>query len=152
MFKVIEYTDMYKEKVVDLLSNIILKEFEIPEDIEFIKNYDYNFYKNSGGNFWIAVNEENDVIATTAIRKCCNEKEVELVRVYLNKEYRGTGIASQMLDVAISFAKDRKFEKIILGTYKKFERAIAFYEKHGFKEYNNEFAKNKNARYFALNI
>ena len=152
MFKIVEYTDKYKEKVVELLSEIILKELEMNENIEDIKNYDYNNYKNNGGNFWIAIDENDNVKATTAIQNDLLKKEARLARVYLDKDYRGSGIATEMLNLAIDFVKGLEYNKIILGTYQKLGRAIRFYEKHGFKEYELEDVKDDTVKFYALDL
>lgn len=152
MLKIVEYKDVYKEKVVDLLVQIILNEFDMNEDIEDIKNFDYNSYKNGGGNLWLAVDEEDNVIATSAIEVNNEKNEAKLVRVYLNKEYRGTGIATEMLNMAIDFVKSINFNRIILGTYKKLERAVKFYEKNGFKEIYQDTIDDDLAKYYALEL
>ena len=152
MLKIVEYKDVYKEKVVDLLVQIILNEFDMNEDIEDIKNFDYNSYKNGGGNLWLAVDEEDNVIATSAIEVNNEKNEGKLVRVYLNKEYRGTGIATEMLNMAIDFVKSINFNRIILGTYKKLERAVKFYEKNGFKEIYQDTIDDDLAKYYALEL
>ena len=82
-----------KEKVVNLLTEIILNEFEMEENIDDIINYDYNKYKNNSGNLWIAIDEEDKVHATIAIENDIRKREAKLVRMYLNKEHRGSGIA-----------------------------------------------------------
>ena len=54
--------------------------------------------------------------------------------MYVHKHYRGQNVAQKLLETLLEFAI--KYERIILDTYKKFERAIGFYEKNGF--YNIE--------------
>ena len=152
MLKIVEYKDVYKEKVVDLLVQIILNEFDMNEDIEDIKNFDYNSYKNGGGNLWLAIDEEDNVIATSAIEVNSEKSEAKLVRVYLNKDYRGTGVATEMLNMAIDFAKNINFNRIILGTYKKLERAVRFYEKNGFKEIYPDTIDDDLAKFYALEL
>lgn len=152
MLKIVEYKDRYKEKVVDLLVEVILNEFNMNENVGDIKNFDYNSYKNGGGNLWLAVDENDNVIATSAIQVNNEKNEAKLVRVYLNKEYRGTGIATEMLNMAIDFVKSINFNRIILGTYKKLERAVKFYEKNGFKEISRDNTDDEFAKYYALEL
>lgn len=152
MLKIVEYKDRYKEKVVDLLVEIILNEFDMNENVEDIRNFDYNSYKNSGGNLWLAIDENDNVIATSAIQVNNEKNEAKLVRVYLNKEYRGTGVATEMLNMAIDFVKSINFNRIILGTYKKLERAVKFYEKNGFKEIYTDIIDDDLAKYYALDL
>lgn len=152
MLKIVEYKDRYKEKVVDLLVEIILNEFDMNENIEDIRNFDYNSYKENGGNLWLAIDENDNVIATSGIQLNNEKNEAKLVRVYLNKEYRGTGIATEMLNMAIDFVKSIRIESIILGTYKKLERAVKFYEKNGFKEVYRDNNDDEFAKYYALEL
>lgn len=152
MLKIVEYKDRYKEKVVDLLVEIILNEFNMNENVEDIKNFDYNSYKNGGGNLWLAIDENDNVIATSAIQVNNEKNEAKLVRVYLNMEYRGTGIATEMLNMAIEFVKSINFNRIILGTYKKLERAVKFYEKNGFKEIYTDIIDDDLAKFYALDL
>lgn len=152
MLKIVEYKDRYKEKVVDLLVEVILNEFNMNENVGDIKNFDYNSYKNGGGNLWLAIDENDNVIATSAIQVNNEKNEAKLVRVYLNKEYRGTGIATEMLNMAIDFVKSINFNRIILGTYKKLERAVKFYEKNGFKEISRDNTDDEFAKYYALEL
>lgn len=152
MLKIVEYKDRYKEKVVDLLVEIILNEFDMNENIEDIRNFDYNSYKENGGNLWLAIDENDNVIATSGIQLNNEKNEAKLVRVYLNKEYRGTGIATEMLNMAIDFVKSIRIESIILGTYKKLERAVKFYEKNGFKEVYRDNTDDEFAKYYALEL
>ena len=122
------------------------------ENVEDIRNFDYNSYKNSGGNLWLAIDENDNVIATSAIQVNNEKNEAKLVRVYLNKEYRGTGVATEMLNMAIDFVKSINFNRIILGTYKKLERAVKFYEKNGFKEIYTDIIDDDLAKYYALDL
>lgn len=152
MLKIVEYKDRYKEKVVDLLVEIILNEFDMNENVEDIRNFDYNSYKNGGGNLWLAIDENDNVIATSAIQVNNEKNEAKLVRVYLNKKYRGTGIATEMLNMTIDFVKSIRIDSIVLGTYKKLERAVRFYEKNGFKEISKDNTGDEFAKYYALEL
>ena len=108
---------------------ICVDEFGFKEWEEDIKNMDNNTYENNGGNFWIAIDKDNNVIGTIGLR---NKGQLigELKSMYVHKHYRGQHIAQKLLDTLLEFAVG--YEKIILYTYKRFERAIGFYEKNGF--------------------
>jgi len=152
MIKIIEYTDEYREGVVDLLSEIILNEFQMSETKESISSYDYNTYRKNGGNLWLALDQDDKVIGTIAIENDMQKKEAKLVRVYLHPEYRGSGIATKLLNQAIDFVRGLNYNKIILGTYQKLGRAVKFYEKHGFKEYYSETFGDDMVKFYVLNI
>lgn len=55
----------------------------------------------------------------------------EIYAIYVLREYHGTGIAKQLLDEGLKLLKG--FESIILWVIEGNERAIRFYEKHGFQ-------------------
>ena len=60
-------------------------------------------------------------------------KSIELVRLYILKNYQGQGIGSKSLEECIKIVKKNKFKFIWLGVWEKNYNAIAFYKKSGFK-------------------
>ena len=127
------YSEEYKEKVIEFFMKICIDEFGFKEWEEDIKNMDNHTYESDGGNFWIAVDKDNNVIGTIGLRNK-GQSIGELKSMYVHKHYRGQNVAQKLLETLLEFAI--KYERIILDTYKKFERAIGFYEKNGF--YNIE--------------
>lgn len=55
----------------------------------------------------------------------------EIYAIYVLQAYHGTGIAKQLLDEGLKLLKG--FETVILWVLEGNERAIRFYEKHGFQ-------------------
>lgn len=130
MIKYVEYKKEYKEKVIDFWLKICVEEFGFKEWEKNIRNMDNDTYKERGGNFWIAI-EGDTIIGTISIQNIGN-KEAIVKSMYVLKEYRNQGIASKLMEIVLKFAKQNKYKKIILDTYKKMETAIKFYEKVGF--------------------
>ena len=62
---------------------------------------------------------------------------IELVRLYVLKNYQGQKIGSQLLSECIKIARKKKFEFIWLGVWEKNPNAINFYKKLGFKVFGN---------------
>ncbi|MFN5706089.1 MAG: GNAT family N-acetyltransferase [bacterium] len=60
-------------------------------------------------------------------RKC-----IELVRLYVLKEFHGVGVANKLMQFAIDFARNNSFEIMYLSVWEYNFRARGFYEKHGF--------------------
>lgn len=58
---------------------------------------------------------------------------MELEKIYLRKEAWGSGLAKQLLDVAIHKAKELGYQWLYLGVWQENERAISFYRKCGFE-------------------
>jgi len=61
-----------------------------------------------------------------------NRKSVELVRLYVLKEFHGTGVANELMNFAVDYAKKNGFEIMYLSVWEYNFRARGFYEKHGF--------------------
>ncbi len=56
----------------------------------------------------------------------------ELVKMYLNKDYRGIGLGKQMLTTCIAWAKENGYSKVYLETMPELKNAVAVYEQLGF--------------------
>ncbi len=131
--RIIEYNEEFDVDVKKFIEYIYAGEFNLDYGIEKIRNEDvYLEYLKNGGNFWIALDENNNVIGTIA-GKIVDDETLELKRMYVKKEYRSFGIAQELLNILEKFAVDNGYKYIILGTYKRMERAIGFYTKNSFK-------------------
>ncbi len=60
-------------------------------------------------------------------------KALELKRIYVLKEFHGQGIAQQLMDFILHYARQNNFEVVWLGVWEHNTRAHKFYEKFGFK-------------------
>lgn len=69
-----------------------------------------------------------------------SEDSTELRRMYLDRAYRGRGIAQRMLQCAEARARQLGFSKLILSTAEVQEAAIAFYRKSGYHLVRTELA------------
>jgi putative acetyltransferase len=58
---------------------------------------------------------------------------VELVKMYLKKEVRGQGIASELIDTCIEAAKNLGYKKMYLESLPELTTALKVYEKKGWK-------------------
>lgn len=130
MVEYIEYEEKFRSQVIDFWINICVKEFGFKEWKYNIENMDNDTYKQNNGNFWIAV-EDGKVIGTISLKNI-GDNEAFLKGMYVQKEYRRKGISSNLMNILLDFAKKRGYQKIVLETYKKFDRAINFYERLGF--------------------
>ncbi|GIV27281.1 MAG: N-acetyltransferase [Bacteroidia bacterium] len=70
-----------------------------------------------------------------------DDKAVEIERIYVLKEYHGKKIGQLLLEKAIDIARKRNAEYIWLGVWEKNHRAINFYRKNGFVEFNKHIFK-----------
>jgi len=130
------YSDIYKNRVVDLILNIQNKEFSIPITLEQQPDLNEisNYYQVDNGNFWVARVEDN-LIGTIALLDIGNGKGA-LRKMFVDKNYRGKefGIGQKLLNNLIDWAKQKNITEIYLGTTEKFIGAQRFYEKNGFVE------------------
>ena len=59
-------------------------------------------------------------------------KSLELKRIYVLKEYKGQGVAQQLMNLVLEYATQQQYELVFLGVWEHNMRARHFYEKYGF--------------------
>ncbi|MDR3492250.1 MAG: GNAT family N-acetyltransferase [Gammaproteobacteria bacterium] len=132
--QIIPYNESHKEDIIDLILSIQTKEFGIPislkdqPDLENISAV----YQRDSGNFWVAV-INNHVIGTIALIDI-GKQQGALRKMFVKHNYRGKEVASHLLNVLLTWCKEKKLKKIYLGTTTAYLAAHRFYEKNGFKE------------------
>jgi len=129
--KIFPYSDKYKDQTINLILGILEGEFhsfgiERPDLFKISETY-----QKDKGNFWIAVEKEN-VVGTIGLRNCDNNHGL-LKRLYVDKNFRGTGLASKLFTTLVKFGKENNYKEIFLGTSEKMVAANKFYLKTGFK-------------------
>ncbi|MBL8151285.1 MAG: GNAT family N-acetyltransferase [Blastocatellia bacterium] len=60
-------------------------------------------------------------------------KPIEISRIYVLKEYLGQGIGQSLMQSCIDRGKSQGYETIWLGVWEQNRRAIAFYQRWGFR-------------------
>lgn len=148
MYKINEFKEVYNKEINDFVISIYVDEYGFEEHRANLEKHDNNIYQQSGGKLWYATDEQNNIIGTIAIYKH-NDKEMELKRFYVKKECRGTGLSKELYKIAIDTCISNSINKVSLGTFDKFEKAIHFYTKNGFEEYKTASGGRK---YFKLNL
>jgi len=129
--KIIPYSEKYKKPTVKLILGILENEFHAfgkdrPDLLKISEIYQVN-----KGNFWIAVEKEK-VVGTIGLRAYGNNRGY-LKRMYVDKSFRGTGLASELLYTLVKFAKKNNYKEIFLTTFETMIAANKFYSKMGFK-------------------
>jgi diamine N-acetyltransferase len=66
-----------------------------------------------------------------------SEKAIEIERIYSTQEYLGKRVGKSLMQACIDTAKNRGYDIIWLGVWEHNPRAIAFYEKWGFKKFGS---------------
>ncbi|UPV74771.1 GNAT family N-acetyltransferase [Halorussus limi] len=66
-----------------------------------------------------------------------------LNEVYVRPEYRGTGVADDLMDAAVAVAEDQDLplDRLVLDVDRENDRAQAFYDRHGFEHWGEMVAR-----------
>src|SRR5882762_184451 len=135
-YRVVEYEDKYQQAVIDLILPIQQKEFNVPVTIKDQPDLlsISSFYKKEKGNFWVAL-FENEVVGTIALVDFTSD-QAALRKMFVHRDHRGKekGVGQQLLDELKSWCKQKKVNKIFLGTFESMQAAHHFYRKNGFME------------------
>lgn len=70
-----------------------------------------------------------------------DDKSLEIERIYVLKEFQGKKIGQILYDKAIEIAKQKDADYIWLGVWEENPRAISFYKKNGFVEFDRHIFK-----------
>jgi ribosomal protein S18 acetylase RimI-like enzyme len=141
------------ERVVELISDIIVNEFGFKLELDTLDSdilaIEEIYNKSDGGCFWIAesINDNNTqqqkIVGTTAVRNLKEyESTCELKRMYVLSNFRRLGLGQKLLDIAIDFAKNIGYSRMVLDSSKTLYAARALYLKKGFVDiprYNDNY-------------
>jgi len=70
-----------------------------------------------------------------------DQKALEIERIYVLKEFHGKKVGQILFDTALQIAERIKADYVWLGVWEKNERAISFYRKNGFAEFDKHIFK-----------
>ena len=130
--QIIEYTDKYKQQVIELILHIQNDEAGIALGIDEqpdLLDVD-RFYLSSGGMFWLAVDGEQ-LIGTIALMDKGSGGCV-LKKFFVAKKYRSKGVGFALYKTFLAYAKEHGFEHVVLDTPSVAKASHRFYEKAGF--------------------
>lgn len=89
--------------------------------------------------FWIAEDHPREMVGYTQLKLGSRSKyvtatrQVELARIYADDRWHGQGLGRALLDTCIAAAREWNADVLWLAVWEKNPRAIAFYEKNGFR-------------------
>ena len=101
---------------------------------------------NAHSEFYFAVIEK-DVVGYLKLNFGASQTELkdssslEIERIYVLRKYHGKKVGQVLYDKAIQVAKEKKVNYIWLGVWEENPRAIRFYEKNGFVEFDKHIFK-----------
>jgi ribosomal protein S18 acetylase RimI-like enzyme len=96
---------------------------------------------NEESQFYFAKSNDN-VIGYMKLNTGSAQKEnpkenaLEIERIYVLKEYHGKKVGQMLYDKAIQVAEQKGVDHVWLGVWEKNQRAIAFYKKNGFTDFD----------------
>ena len=149
--RVFQRTD--SERVVELISDIIVNDFRFKLEFDSLDSdilaIEETYNKSDGGCFWIAESTDDNntrqrkIVGTTAVRNLKEfESTCELKRMYVLSNFRRLGLGQKLLDIAIDFAKNVGYSRMVLDSSKTLYAARALYLKKGFVDiprYNDNY-------------
>jgi ribosomal protein S18 acetylase RimI-like enzyme len=123
-----------------------------PEDIQRYLDESFSNEKlteelsNSNSEFYFASDNKNVIgylklnlgEAQTELK---DRNAIEIERIYVLKEYHGQQVGQLLFDAALQIAKQKKANYLWLGVWEKNTRAIHFYHKNGFVEFDKHLFK-----------
>ena len=101
---------------------------------------------DNNAEFYFATHEEN-VIGYLKLNfgqsqtELQDDKALEIERIYVLKEYHGKRVGQLLYDKAIQIARKKFVEYVWLGVWEENSRAINFYKKNGFVEFDKHIFK-----------
>lgn len=125
---VIEYNRSYHEELIGFILSIQKNEFNINidrNDQPDLENIEQN-YLNNGGQFWLAINDQQKIIGTIGLIKLDNNKSA-LKKMFVDENYRNLKVGKKLLDIVVTTCKENNIDEIYLGTIDKFISAQYFY-------------------------
>ena len=70
-----------------------------------------------------------------------DNKALEIERIYVSKEFHGKSVGQLLYNKAIEIAKQKNADYVWLGVWEENPRAIRFYKKNGFVEFDKHIFK-----------
>lgn len=96
---------------------------------------------NDQSEFYFAL-DQDEVVGYLKVNSGESQTEnhdalsLEIERIYVLKDYHGKKVGQILYEKAIQLAIDKKVEYVWLGVWEENPRAISFYKKNGFVEYD----------------
>ena len=94
----------------------------------------YELFQTPGSFYSVATHDEK-VIGGCGIFPTENLPNgiCELVKLYVAKEARGTGLGKQLMEQSMSWAKENGYTHVYLESMPELKKAVSIYEKVGFQ-------------------
>ena len=93
-----------------------------------------------GRAVWIAVDESGEWIGYASMRRgtrgngVAGDRPAEVQRIYADRKWHGRGVAASLMSACVEQARAWECDVLWLAVWERNPRAIAFYEKAGFRK------------------
>jgi N-acetylglutamate synthase-like GNAT family acetyltransferase len=128
------FTAADAEDVVKLVLSIQQQEFGVPitaDEQPDLLNVSAH-YQRARGNFWVA-SDNGRIVGTIGLLDVGDAYGV-LRKMFVAASHRGTGVAAELLQTCLAWARRARMTEVLLGTTERMKAAHRFYEKRGFVE------------------
>jgi diamine N-acetyltransferase len=115
------------------IAQYIEKAFSAHKLLEEVKNINSEFYFAQAGSEVIGYLKLNSGDGQTELQ---DQSALEIERIYVLKDYHGKNVGQLLYEEAIKIARQRNAEYVWLGVWEENPRAINFYKKNGFIEFD----------------
>jgi ribosomal protein S18 acetylase RimI-like enzyme len=120
------------------MKNYLEEGFSKEKLTEELTNKDSQFYFATAEGEVIGYLKVNFGESQTELK---DEKSLEIERIYVSKEFHGKKVGQLLYEKAIQIAKDKNVQYVWLGVWEENLRAINFYTKNGFVEFDKHIFK-----------
>lgn len=110
------------------------KAFDSNQLLDELKNEYSEFYFAKDGEAVLGYIKVNRKEAQTEFK---DDLSLEVERIYVEKEYQGTGLGARFMQKIKELATEYDLTYIWLGVWEKNPDAIRFYERHGFNVFSS---------------
>jgi ribosomal protein S18 acetylase RimI-like enzyme len=115
------------------LSNYIAQSFNAAQITKELTNPESSFYLAIQDTKIIGYLKINFGSSQTEL---LDDRAMEIHRIYVLKEYHGKKVGQLFVDHVLEIAHQRQVEYVWLGVWEKNYRALGFYAKYGFAEFD----------------
>ncbi|MHA8083103.1 GNAT family N-acetyltransferase [Aquirufa sp. A-Brett2-15D] len=93
----------------------------------------YELFRTPRSYYYVAI-EDNQVVGGCGIFPTDNlpDGTCELVKLYVAKEARGSGLGKELMEKSMSWAKSSGYTQVYLESMPELAKAVSIYEKVGF--------------------
>ncbi|MBE6494059.1 MAG: GNAT family N-acetyltransferase [Methanosphaera stadtmanae] len=146
--QILELNETLQEKYE--VKKFIFKMIKESYGLDYVPKYHYDvigleeyYIKPKNSNFYIAINENDKLVATAAVRGYDRDYHIKnrnynkistasIYRLFVDPEYRHNKIAMRMIKNIENFCKKQDYNEIYLHTQKNSYGALPFWIKQGY--------------------